>query len=340
MKRILLSLTMLSLTAGILLVACAGAQATFEQRARLFDYDAKAPLDVREGSVEEVEGVQVHDITYASPKGGRVPAFLVTSSGKGPFAGIVLMHWGQGDRTEFFSEGVLYAKAGAVVLMIDAPYNRPGYQSADEMTDPEKQRDMYVQLVVDLRRGFDLLLARSDVDPKRLGYVGHSLGATQGGTLAGVEKRVRAYVLMGGLPSLTELSGKDWYSEFIRTHYSKEQIQKYIDLLAPINPENFIGHSAPAAILFQFAKHDRYISEQAAAAYEKAAGEPKEARWYFTSHEFNDLESLSDRADWLRWKLQMHPVVPLLQMRIARPRVPTQAPRSQEKTRTPVRMLA
>lgn len=332
MKRILLSLIVLSLTAGIVLVASAGAQGIpFEQRARLFDYDAKAPLDVQEKSVEEVEGVQVHDLTYASPKGGRVPAFLVTPAGPGPFAGIVLLHWGQGDRTEFLSEGVLYAKAGAVALMIDAPYHRPGYQSDDELVNPEKQRDMYVQLVVDLRRGFDLLLARPDVDPKRLGYVGHSLGATQGGTLAGVEKRVRAYVLMGGLPSLTDLSGNDWYSEYVRAHYTKEQVQKYVDVLGPINPENFVGHSAPASILFQFARHDRYISPQAAASYQKAAGEPQEARWYFTSHEFNDVESLSDRADWLRWKLEMHPVIPLLQMRISPPRVPTQAPRSPRK---------
>lgn len=287
---------------------------SFEQRARIFDYDAKAPLDVKEKSVEEVEGVQVHDLTYASPKGGEVPAFLVTPRGKGPFAAILFLHWGQGDRTEFLSEAVAYARAGAVSLMIDAPYNRPGYQGEDEMTSPEKQRDMYVQLMVDLRRGLDLLAARPDVDPKRLGYVGHSLGATQGGTLAGVEKRVKAYVLMGGLPSLTDLSGSDWYSLYIRSHYSKEQIQKYIDVLSPINPENFVGHSAPAAILFQFARHDRYISERAAAAYEKAAGPPSEACWYFTSHEFNHPEALRERAEWLRIHLGLGPVLPQLKL--------------------------
>ena len=45
------------------------------------------------------------------------------------------------------------------------------------------------------RRKFRLI-ARDDVDPERLGYVGHSLGATWGGALAGVEKRVKAFVLM------------------------------------------------------------------------------------------------------------------------------------------------
>jgi cephalosporin-C deacetylase-like acetyl esterase len=44
--------------------------------------------------------------------------------------------------------------------------------------------DMEIQAVVDLRRGIDLLLARSDVDPKRLAYVGHSYGAQWGSILS------------------------------------------------------------------------------------------------------------------------------------------------------------
>ncbi len=33
-------------------------------------------------------------------------------------------------------------------------------------------------MVVDLRRAVDVLMARKEVDSKRIGYVGHSLGAT------------------------------------------------------------------------------------------------------------------------------------------------------------------
>lgn len=39
-----------------------------------FDYDQKAPLDVQEAGVEQRGDVTIHDISYASPKGGRVPA--------------------------------------------------------------------------------------------------------------------------------------------------------------------------------------------------------------------------------------------------------------------------
>jgi hypothetical protein len=67
---------------------------------RHFDYDQKAPLDVQEAGVEQRGNVAIHDISYASPKGGRVPAYLVVPRGKGPFAAVIWGHWYQ-DGSEF-----------------------------------------------------------------------------------------------------------------------------------------------------------------------------------------------------------------------------------------------
>src|SRR5918998_742180 len=56
----------------------------FEELARQFEYDRKASLDVREAGREKREGgVTVIDLTYASPLGGRVPAYLVLPAGRG-----------------------------------------------------------------------------------------------------------------------------------------------------------------------------------------------------------------------------------------------------------------
>ena len=41
-----------------------------------FDYDRSALLNVKELSIQDRDGVSVHDITYASPRGGLVPAYL------------------------------------------------------------------------------------------------------------------------------------------------------------------------------------------------------------------------------------------------------------------------
>jgi len=58
-----------------------------------FEYDRSALLNVKELSIQDRGGVTVHDITYASPRGGLVPAYLVVPNGKGKFAGIVWGHW-------------------------------------------------------------------------------------------------------------------------------------------------------------------------------------------------------------------------------------------------------
>ncbi len=275
--------------------------------ARLFDYDRDAAVDLRVSSEEIVDGVKVQDVSYLSARKGRVPGFLVLPAGEGPFAGIVYMHWGQGDRTEFLSEAVVLAKRGAISLMIDAPYHRPDVESYSFVAEPEAERESYIQLVADLRRGYDVLAARKDVDPKRIGYVGHSLGATWGGALAGIDSRFAGYVLMGGLPRLTNILGDDNYAKLMQQAFTREQLEKYVELLSPINPEIFVGRAAPASILFQFARHDRFISDASAQTYVKAAGNSHEVKWYFTSHEFNDGESPRDRVEFLRKKLGLTP---------------------------------
>ena len=179
-----------------------------EQLLRLYDYDAKAALDVQEQGVTERDGVKVHDLTYASPRGGRAPAFLVTpgSARRGEkFAGVVFLHWGQGDRSSFLAEAILLAHAGVVSVMMDSPHARPKqWRSKGGFAIPELERDGHVQAVVDVRRAVDLLMARPEVDPKRLAYVGHSYGASLGGAVAASERRFKALVLMGGLVSWTE----------------------------------------------------------------------------------------------------------------------------------------
>src|SRR5262249_7111695 len=93
----------------------------FDDLQQQFDHDPKEALDARETLLYERDGAKVYDVTYASPQGGRVTAYLVTPTGKGPHAGLVFGHWGPGDRTEFLPEAKLYAAAGAVSLLIDYP---------------------------------------------------------------------------------------------------------------------------------------------------------------------------------------------------------------------------
>jgi cephalosporin-C deacetylase-like acetyl esterase len=164
--------------------------------ARVFEYDQNGPLDIQENSVQDRNGVKVHDISYASPKGGRVTSYLIVPPGKGRFAGLIFLHPLGGNRNSFLAEALLLARVGAVSLLVDAPIARPGPWRREGfiIAEPETTRDLFIQTIVDLCRGVDLLILRPDVDAKRIGYVGFSLGATMGGILAGIEKRIKAGV--------------------------------------------------------------------------------------------------------------------------------------------------
>src|ERR671914_30172 len=81
-----------------------------------FDYDKTAPLGIKQIGVEKRGDVTIHDITYISPKGGVVPAYLVMPKGKGPFAAVVWGHWywsnsPMRNRKQFLDEAVALAPA-------------------------------------------------------------------------------------------------------------------------------------------------------------------------------------------------------------------------------------
>lgn len=121
-------------------------------------------------------------------------------------APILFGHWGNGTRAEFIPEAKIYARAGAASLIPDYPWDRPEpwHKTPDHFDKPDIDREIYIQAVVDLRRGIDLL-TRPDVDPKRLAYVGHSYGAQWGSILSAVDKRMKTSVLMAGVAECIDI---------------------------------------------------------------------------------------------------------------------------------------
>jgi len=294
---------------GLLIVLCRADSTQvppFRELVRMFDYDQRAPLDVKVHSVEVREGAKVYDISYASPRGGRVTAYLVEPATKGRQAGIIFAHPGGSNRNSFLSEALTLAKVGALSLLIDDPSARPAEwrRKMFVFTEPENNRATYIQAIIDLRRGVDLLAARPDVDAKRLGFVGFSFGADLGGILAGVERRIKAFALMGTGARLTDLfrSGDTPYLVRLRASITKEQLDKYIETTAPFDSIHYIGHAAPSAVLFQFGRRDGNWPEKLALEFYQAGSEPKEIKWWEGGHEMND-EAMRHRAEWFRSQL-------------------------------------
>jgi dienelactone hydrolase len=273
---------------------------------RVFDYDAKAPLDVRIVGSEKQPGVTLQSLTYASPKGGRVPGLLVVPDGKGPFAGMLFMHGAPGDHRRMIPEAETLARRGVVALLIDAPFAR-GSRAAEPLRFDESNRADQIQLIVDLRRGVDLLTSRPDVDPKRLGYLGISYGGAMGGLLAGVEKRVAAYALVvgdGGLVS--HFSGPEVGDSPLQQQ-PPGLAERWLRAMEPIEPLRFVGRAAPAQLLFQNGRQDTLVPPSHARAYQQAGSEPKTILWYDAGHGL-DPQAVHDRHEWLAAQLGIaHP---------------------------------
>ena len=278
-------------------------QTGFEATARIFDYDAEQPLDVHDKIIEEFSDGTLHDITYASPKGGPVAAYLVVPKSKGPFAAVLFGHWGNGTRAEFIPEAKIYARAGAVSLIPDYPWDRPSpwRKTVDHFDRPELDREAEIQAVIDLRRGVDLLLTRPDVDAQRLAYVGHSYGAQWGSILSAVDKRMKTSILMAGVAEIGDifLRNNDPSLVDLRKARPAGQLEKYSQVTGDIDAVHFIRHAAPIPLLLQFANYEQYFDKTSMEHYVAAASEPKKVVYYDTGHDLNDPQALEDRYKWL-----------------------------------------
>jgi pimeloyl-ACP methyl ester carboxylesterase len=285
--------------AAELLAAGLGTPATPEAR-QAFDYDAGAPLALETKGKEERAEAYVFDVTFASG-GARVPAYIVEPKAAGPHAGIVFLHHGQGNRTTFLDEAVGLAARGVVSVSFDAPPMRPEAQASAALPfDVADERREIVQTVVDIRRAFDVLAARSDVDAKRLAFVGYSLGATMGARLAGLDTRPSALVLIAGFPALSYDMGDGhgtaaaWFDALLDAPAQKA----YRDAIGPLDGTHFLaGGTAP--VLLQFARGDDFISPVDAELFAAATRGRSETRWYPGEH--FDLGAGSPREDRAAW---------------------------------------
>jgi dienelactone hydrolase len=269
----------------------------------IFEYDS-VPLDIRTGVLRCVEDLRVHDVTYASPKGGRVPATLVIPAGDGPFAGILFGHGSAPTgRANILPYALDLARTGAVALLIDAPYVR---QQKWPATFTSQDAAGQVQLIVDLRRAVDLLLTRAEVDPGRLAYIGHSHGAAMGGLLAGVERRIGSYVLACGDGGLLSHFSPDGGSAGELDRLPPQTVREWRAALEPIEPIRFVGHAAPAALFFQAALHDEAVPRTLSEQFFAAGSEPKHLTWYDAGHVL-DEQALHDQVTWLARRIGIDP---------------------------------
>ena len=228
--------------------------------------------------------MEVSTISFSSPDGGSVTGLLfdpVTRSSLRP--GIVLMHGMPGTARGMAGLGQLLAEHGAVVIAIDAPFARRAGQPVRFSTEDRAEQ---IQLIKDLQRAVDVLRARVNVDDERIAYLGISYGGAMGALFVGIERRIKAAVLVvgdGGLVS--HFTGPEDLS--FMAGLSCATRLNWFRAMAPIEPIRFIAHASPTALLLQNGRLDNLVPVADAEALHAAAPQPKTIRWYDAGHGLN-----------------------------------------------------
>jgi hypothetical protein len=247
----------------------------YSELVKLFDYDTKEPLGYKVTYQEQQDGVTVYDIEY--PSGGfGVFGKLVIPNGKGPFPAVLYAAGYTVSPSFFVPEMVAFTKEGYAGLAIG---DRGGpvdlYSSLDTAFDIE----FYAHYVVDLRRGLDLLGTLPEIDAKRIGFVGHSLGCAAGSIVSGIETRIAAYALMACGGYVTDPAWS-FCSTDACSSATDEDRSHYQERLALLNPVNYIGRGGGAAFLFQASKTDQIALAPNVEALFAAAPQPKSLMGY------------------------------------------------------------
>jgi predicted esterase len=257
-----------------------------EERAQLLAYDESAPIRLVEKKAQSQGGAEVVDVVYTAGE-RKVSAYLVRPKGE-PRAAVLWAHWygeeANANRTEFLPDAVALAANGVVSLLPQGYFP----WEADVSEEAAEDRQLAVEQIVQLRRGLDLLQREAAGVP--IGFVGHDYGAMYGAALV-ADKRPQAYVLMA-----PDATFSNWFLKYFVPGASKPELDQ---AFAPLDPVNNVGDVAPASVLFQFARSDRYVPYYVADKLTEAAGGAAKAKDYASGHELND-EAREDRLAWLR----------------------------------------
>jgi hypothetical protein len=128
-----------------------------------------------------------------------------------------------------------------------------------------------------------------------------------------VDERLKGVVLMGGIPDAEAIyrDGDDPGLTELRANTPREKLDAFFKVQRRTAAVDYVPH-ARAPLLFQFARHERLFDEKAMERYAAAATGSKEVKWYDTGHDLNDVQALLDRAAWLRMRVGLRPIAPIL----------------------------
>jgi dienelactone hydrolase len=239
--------------------------------------------------------IDVFQLRFPSPvtspvaENNTVWAEYYRPRGPGPFPGVIVLDITAGDQSVSRIIATHLAEHGIAGLFVQMAYYGPRRPAGSKLRllspDVHQSLEAVRQTVLDLRRAAAWMASRPELDGKRLGILGTSLGSFLGSLTAEMEPRLgRVAILLGG-GGLVEAWYDDPRAKQLRTIWetlggTKEKLAR---LIAPADPLTCAANLKQHKVLMLAAKRDEIVLPKMAEAMWKASGEQKIV-WFDCTH--------------------------------------------------------
>jgi dienelactone hydrolase len=268
-------------------------QSTVAERYRLEPFEFEYQLKPKRELV--VSGIELYDLTFPSPvktkyaENNTVHAEYWLPKGKGPFPGVILLDILDGSMVVSHGIATVLTANGIAALCVHLPYYGPRRPRDEKVRllspDIPQTLDAIRQAVLDNRCATAWLESRPEIDPKKLGIHGTSLGSFGAALTAAAEPRLHKVSLMLGGGGLVDAY---WDHPQARPYLQlvalwggdKESLKKAI---APVDPITYADQLKKRDLLMIAASRDDVVPPAAAKALWEATGKQKIV-WFNATH--------------------------------------------------------
>jgi fermentation-respiration switch protein FrsA (DUF1100 family) len=218
-------------------------------------------------------GLAYEPVTFSSADGLLLAGWFVLAGGEqGNGAAIILCHGFGGTREEMLPEATILARHGYSSLLFD--FRGHGESKGNQVTLGHDE-------VQDVQGGVVYLLTRSEVDPNRIGILGHSMGGATVIRAAAQTPEIHAVVTEGAYASLADTIANDFTTftglprfPFAPLAVTLGEWQTGLDI-ERVQPVDDIARISPRPVLLIHGLADAAIPPENGRRLYQAAGEPK-----------------------------------------------------------------
>ncbi len=262
-----------------------GDQKNIPERYRLaahrFDFTLSKTKDL------PVSGFAIHALAFPSPVkcphpvNNTVHAEYYRPHGAGPFPGVIVLDITAGDQSLSRTISRHLAQKQIAALFVQMAYYGPRRPKGSDLRllspDVDHTVEAIRQTVLDLRRATAWLESRPEVDPRRLGIMGTSLGSFIAALTCEMEPKLdRVAILLGGGGLVDAFYDHPQAKPFRKFYEGLGGGRKLIeDLLAPVDPLTRADLLKQRKVLMVAAKNDEIVPPKMAENLWKASGEQK-----------------------------------------------------------------